>query len=93
MAGEYLETPEAMNTQWILFHLREAQEELTRTIKELESAAPEDDVEFRIAMEHLYNHVNTAWNSRYVTDEQAAQCSDEDFYKWRDFPSDISMGR
>ena len=80
-----------MNTQWVLFHLREAQEELIRTIKELESVPAEDDVEFRIAIEHLYNHLNTAWNSRNATDEQTAKCTDEDFYKWRDFPSDISM--
>ena len=82
-----------MNKDWVLFHLREAHEELTRTITAIETHPQFDEVVFEIAMGHLYNHLNTAWNSRNVDDERAAKCSDEDFYAWRAFPSDISMGR
>lgn len=49
-----------MNKSWILFHLREAQEELTRTIAKIESAATPDEIELQIAMAHMYNHLNTA---------------------------------
>jgi hypothetical protein len=82
-----------MNKGWILFHLREAQEELTRTIAELDAAESVDEIEFEIAVAHMYNHLNTAWNARAATDEQLAAQSTDDFYRWRAFPADISMGR
>ena len=80
-----------MNNPWILFHLLEAQEELTRTIKELEVDPPEDDAVFRVGIEHLYHHLNTAWNSRHATDAQLQSPSDDQFGEWSDFPPDISM--
>lgn len=53
-----------MNRDWVLSNLREAQEELNRTIGEIE-ADPEYDVgEFMVAMQHLYDHLNTGWTSR-----------------------------
>jgi hypothetical protein len=66
---------------------------LTRTIAWLESDPGSSEIEFEIAMAHVYNHLNTAWNSRNVDDERTAACSDDDFYVWRAFPSDIQMGR
>jgi len=80
-----------MNKDWIRFHLREALDELTQTITKLESGPDYSEIDLQIAMEHLYNHLNTAWNSRDVDPDRAARCSEEDFYAWRDFPSDISM--
>ena len=51
-----------MNREWVLFQLREGQEELNRTIAEI-AADPDYDVgEFIVAMQHLYHHLNTAWN-------------------------------
>ena len=82
-----------MNKSLILFHLREAQEELTRTIAKLDIAEAVDEIEFEIAIAHMYNHLNTAWNARAVSDEQTAAQSDDDFFRWRAFPKDISMGR
>ncbi len=82
-----------MNQGWILFHLREAQEELARTIANLEASESVDEIEFEIAMAHMYNHLNTAWNARAATDQEIAARSDDDFYRWRAFPADIAMGR
>jgi hypothetical protein len=82
-----------MNKGWILFHLREAHEELTRTIDTLDAAESVDEIEFGIAIAHMYNHLNSAWNARAATDEQLAKQTEDDFYRWREFPSDISMGR
>ena len=81
-----------MNKPWIAFHLEEAIEELQRTLNEL----PEEDYSeeaFRTAVQHAYNHLNTAWNSRTESEERTASCTKEDFYRWRDFPTDIYMGR
>ena len=43
-----------MNKNWISFHLREALGELTRTIDAIETEPQYDEVEFEIAMGHLY---------------------------------------
>jgi hypothetical protein len=82
-----------MNKQWILFHLREAHEELTRTIAQIESEPDYGEAYFEIAVAHVYNHVNTAWNSRNVDEDSTATSSEADFYKWRAFPVDILMGK
>jgi hypothetical protein len=82
-----------INKGWILFHHREAQEELTRTIAKIDAAESMDEIEFEIAMGHMYNHLNTAWNTRTASDQQISSQSPDDFYRWREFPADISMGR
>ena len=80
-----------MNREWILFHLKDAHEELARIIEECESRNDYDTGEYLISMMHLYNHLNTAWNSREASSEKVRKCSEEDFSDWRKFPSDIDM--
>jgi hypothetical protein len=81
-----------MNRDYVLYHLREAAEELTRTIAEIENKADYDDVEFEAAMQHLYHHVNTAWNAREASEETARECSEKDFHAWRQFPTGFFLG-
>lgn len=80
-----------MNREWILLHLKEAHEELTETIQEIEKDSEYDFGQYLIAMMHLYNHLNTAWNSRDASPERVKACSYEDFGRWRQFPTDIDM--
>ena len=53
-----------LNREWILAHLREAKEELDRTIDNIETDAEYCEEEFKIAMDHIYTHLNIAWNER-----------------------------
>jgi len=53
-----------LNRKWILAHLKEAKEELDRTIDRIETDAEYDEDEFKIAIDHIYTHLNTAWNER-----------------------------
>jgi hypothetical protein len=80
-----------VNIPWVLFHLQEAHEELTQTIAAMKSDPEYDFAEYHIAMMHLYNHLNTAWNARDVEPKRAEACSEEDFYTWRSFPTDIDL--
>jgi hypothetical protein len=81
-----------LNKLWIACHLEEAIEELQRTLKELKH--PEySESEFRVAMAHAYNHLNTAWNSRNADPDGVASLSEEEFYRSRAYPSDLDMGR
>ena len=49
-----------MNRDYVLYHLREAEEELIRTIREIANVAEYDYGGFVVAMMHLYHHINTA---------------------------------
>ena len=79
-----------MNRSVVLFHPREASEQLDKTIKGLTSQSDYGAEEFLVEMSHLYHHLNTAWNGRDQTDEQFKQCTGEDFYRFRKFPTELS---
>ncbi|RLC81051.1 MAG: hypothetical protein DRI61_04495 [Chloroflexi bacterium] len=53
-----------LNREWVLAHLKEAKEELGRAIDKIETDAEYDEDEFKIAIGHIYTHLNTAWNER-----------------------------
>jgi hypothetical protein len=78
-----------MNKNFLLSNLREAQEEITKTINDLETDAEYDESELSVAMMHLYHHVNMAWNARHSTPEQSKNCSDADFNRWGGYPTDL----
>lgn len=76
-----------MNKDAILFHLKEAKEELDRTIASLESDPGYGPEEFSIAAAHLYHHLNTAWNGRDESEAAHRECGEENFHRWRRFPT------
>jgi len=80
-----------MNPSVVLFHLREAAEQLKETIQELESSTDYGMEEFQVDIGHLYHHLNTAWNGRNQTDEQHQKCTDADFAQFRKFPNDADL--
>jgi hypothetical protein len=80
-----------MNNQAILFHLREAKGELDRTISEMGNRKVYDNDEFRVAMSHLYHHLNTAWNGRNASPEQHRTGDEKDFCAWRKFPENQDL--
>jgi hypothetical protein len=80
-----------MNRDYILFHLREAQEAITKMIEEIESTPDYGYGEFVVETRHLYHHINTAWNARDASPERAHECTEEDFASWRLFPGDLDM--
>ena len=43
---------------------------------------------FEVTMEHVYHHVNYAWNCRHAGAERATRCSMRDFNRWEKFPKD-----
>ena len=53
-----------LNREWILAHLKEAKEELDRTINKIETDEEYDEEVFKIAIGHIYTHLNVAWNER-----------------------------
>jgi hypothetical protein len=78
-----------MNRDWVLVHLREAQDELTRTINAI-AASPEYNYgEFFPAMQHVYHHLNTAWNSRDASESGLANQTNVTYKRWCSMPADF----
>jgi len=75
-----------MNRSAVLFHLREATEQLRETIQSLESNGEYCNAQFQVDVSHVYHHINTAWNGRNQTDAQHAKCTDDEFHGFRRFP-------
>ena len=80
-----------LNRDWILFHLNEAHEELSRTIRELRETPDYDYGDFMPAMQHLYHHLNTAWNARDASPNTVQALGDKEFSAWTAFPIDLPM--
>ena len=80
-----------MNHRVVLFHLREAKEELDGAISDIERNSEYDVGEFVVAMSHLYHHLNTAWNGRDQSDEMHQKASPEDFSRLRKFPANDEL--
>jgi len=78
-----------MNRKLVLFNLKEAKEELDRTIEAIEKDSRYGVAEYMVAMSHLYHHLNTAWNARRSSDRRAKNCSEKDFEDWREFPKEF----
>lgn len=50
-----------------------------------------DNGEFFVAMQHMYNHLNTAWNSKDESTARVENEADKMFFEWRKYPADIDM--
>jgi hypothetical protein len=63
----------------MLFHLTEAEKALQSTIADIRSDPKYEYGNYRVDMEHVYHHVNTAWNAQNATEAAVNECSEEDF--------------
>ena len=77
-----------LNKKWIGFHLGEANEELERIASKLGNK-DFDEVDLRIGMQHLYHHLNTAWNSRHSSQAETGAGNQTHFDNWRQYPKDL----
>ena len=78
-----------MNKRFILFNLEEAHESIGKMIGSLRADPEYDYGNYWVELQHVYQHINTAWNARDSTHEQAMACSQEDFDRWGLYPTDL----
>ena len=78
-----------LNKKWVVWNLREAIEEIERTIAELENEPDYGEAALCVRLREVYNHLNTGWNARDVSEEAAQTASDDDFDRWWRMPDDI----
>ncbi|MBN8691151.1 MAG: hypothetical protein J0L72_10250 [Armatimonadetes bacterium] len=71
------------------FHLKEAHEDLTKLITELETKDV-SNAELYSVVAHLYHHLNSGWNSRRYTDINHPDLfEDHKFMELAEFPKDL----
>jgi hypothetical protein len=80
-----------VNRDQILLHLTEAHEAIGETIQAIRADSEYDIGEFWVEMQHVYHHINTAWNSRDATPREVSAATDADFNRWSSCPSDLPM--
>ena len=80
-----------MNKPAIEFHLQEAQEALNTMLESLRTDPDFECGAYWVQMQHLYRHINTAWNARHATDDQTSPLSQEDFDRWGQYPADLNI--
>jgi hypothetical protein len=80
-----------MNKEFILSDLEEAKKELEQMIREIESDANFDFDGYCVEMQHIYYHINKAWNLRKEDEENIRNCSKKDFFEWSKFPKDFKL--
>jgi len=76
-----------MNKKYVLFQLREAKQEIENTNSDIEKDPAYECKRYIVAMSNIYHHINTAWNARYASKRDTEFYSEEEFYKWRKFPT------
>ena len=43
-----------------------------------------------VIFEHVYHHINFAWNSRFVSASRVIACATRDYERWEKFPDDFA---
>ena len=72
-------------------NIAEAREELEVIEAKIDSDEMLDEVEYQIKMEHVYHHLNFAWNVRNISRDRYVNLTDQDFNKFGKFPEDIEL--
>lgn len=81
-----------MNKNYVLWHLEEAQKAIREIVAEIKSDPDYDYGNYLVDIAHAYHHLNTAWNARDASEAAVEACTDDDWYRWRQFPTDIYLG-
>ena len=77
-----------LNWEFILYNLRDAGEQIDEIVRLAESGDL-DETNFQIKLEHVYHHLNFAWNLSRIGSKRAARCVRKDFNEWSKFPRDL----
>lgn len=76
-----------------MWNLAEAREQIEQIESRAAGKKKPSEIELQIWMEHVYHHLNFAWNVRHESTEKYSNLSDEDFNKWSEFPAEIGESK
>jgi len=82
-----------LNWKIILSNLTEAREQIEQIEQSTKNSKKPSEVELQIMMEHVFHHLNFAWNIRHASTENYSNLSDNDFNEWSNFPKEIEIAK
>jgi len=80
-----------MNRDQVLFHLVEAGDAIAQTVHDLQADPEFSEAAYWDDLQHVYHHLNAAWNSRAASQSEVVSATDADFNRWSAFPGDLPM--
>ena len=78
-----------LNWKTISYDIVEARDQLQDIERRVKKGAFPSEEEFQIMLQHVYLHLNFAWNARHKTTKEYASLSDADFDAWKKYPHEI----
>jgi hypothetical protein len=78
-----------LNRTIIRYDIGDCVEELQKILEKIAARRPLDEIEYRVAMQHAFHHLNFAWNARRWPMKRYERCAERDFKKAGDFPKDL----
>ena len=79
-----------MFKDYTLFNLAEAKEAIEQLIAEMQSDPDYDFGNFLVDMQHIYWHINSAWNGRDF-DSSKDKLTDSLYESFTQFPADLEL--
>jgi hypothetical protein len=73
----------------IAYDLQDASDDLSKIMELFRQNIEIDEDEFKWRMAHLYNHLNTAWNVRNLSDNELEFADRNQRNLWKKFPEDL----
>lgn len=78
-----------IDKDYVQFNLEEAREAIDTLIRELTADPEYDSANLRVDMQHIYWHINSAWNGRHPKANEAT-LTDSQFEAYIQFPKDLT---
>lgn len=79
-----------MNKKFITYNFQDIQEEVEIVIRRAQAGQLSHE-EFYKSIQHIYHHLNIAWNARSTEPEVVFDLDDERMDEWKEFPKDIKL--
>jgi len=79
-----------MKKDYALFNLSEAKQAIEQLIEEMQSDPEYDHGNYIVDMQHIYWHINSAWNGRNF-DITSTELTDEMCDAFMQFPKDLVL--
>jgi hypothetical protein len=80
----------AMKKEYALFNLAEAKQAIEQLMEEMASDPEYDYGNYVVDMQHIYWHINSAWNGRDF-DSTSTELTDKMYEAFIQFPADMVL--
>ena len=81
-----------MNTKFITYNFQEIQEEVELVLRQMQTGQKGASHEkFYSSVQHIYHHLNIAWNARNSGEDTVFDLDDPRMDEWKEFPTDIKL--